>query len=99
MRARQQVIVGLIKRKVKRATSDYINAKADLAKTETGKQLWEKHEEERGDIASAFNQAPYDVNRARAQVTTSWAELMVCQEVLDYAIEVFLSKIPDEKGD
>ena len=93
------IIVGIITRKVERAMSDYIKAKADLAKAETGKELWEKHEEERGYMASAFNQAPYNVDLAWKRVTSTSEERMACQEVLDYAIEVFLSKIPDEKGD
>lgn len=91
------VIIAIIKQKVEVATNDYISASADLARAETGKKLWEENEQQQGHMG--FSQAPYNVDRARARVTTTLAEKAARQKVLDYAIEVFISKIPDEKGD
>jgi hypothetical protein len=90
-----ECIVALLTRELEIAASQHICAVADLAKAETGKALWDKHEEEQGNIG--WSQAPYNVESARARVTTTLAEKMTRKEVLDYAIEVFISKIPDKK--
>jgi hypothetical protein len=86
------IIIAVVKQKVELATNDYINAKADLAKAELGDQLWKEEEEKQGGLG--WSQSPYRVDPARKRVAKTLEEKVARDEVLAYAIEVFLNKIP-----
>ena len=87
-----KIVVELVRRKVRASISDYINASADLVKAQTEQKMWEKEEKESGMI-------PYgrgnNIDILRKRMDKSYEEKEACQEVLDYAIEVFINKIGD----
>jgi hypothetical protein len=86
-----KIIVLTVKQKVEIAANDYITAKADLASAEMGDKLWKEEEAKIGSIG--FSQCPYNVELKRKRVRKAMEEKLAREEVLAYAIEVFLSKI------
>jgi len=90
-------IVELIRREVRSQTSHYISAKADLAKAETGRQMEESENERQGYMRSAWSQDSYNVESHTKRVTKTYTELRDREEVLEYAIKVFIDMIPDEE--
>jgi hypothetical protein len=88
-------IVRLLTREYELVVSQYINYSASLAKAIKGDELWKEQEERDGSMG--FSKSPYNVELARNVVKTSLAQKMEVRSILDYAIDVFLSKIPDEE--
>ena len=84
-----KIIVDVIKRKVEEAAIKHINAKAEEARVKVGHEFWEK---EQGDYIG-FSTNPYNIDRAIKSVAEALEEKLARQEVLNYAIDVFLDKI------
>lgn len=86
-----KLIVETFKRFTDDAIRQYINAEADLARAKAGSDLWEK------DPVNDFGWNPYDVIQAQKVVEKTREEKYAREEVLAYAIDVFLEKIPGKK--
>lgn len=84
-----KIIVDEIRRSATSATSQYINAEADLVKAQTGFDLWEKSPE------NDLGWNPYNVEIEEKTVVRKLEEKAARDEVLAYAIHVFLDKIPE----
>lgn len=83
-------IVEIIRRYTEDAVTEYIRAEANMARAEIGSELWEKeHKNEVG----CFSQDPYNVEIARDRVDRTQKEKLAREEVLAYAINIFLNKI------
>lgn len=85
-----KIIVDVIKNYAASATFGYIDAEADLARAQMGHDLWK---EENYD---SLELNPYNTETAQKMVTLKREEKAARDEVLAYAIEVFLNKIPDD---
>ena len=83
-----KLIVDIIRRFAVSATTEYINAKAEMARTQMGHDLWEK--EPRNELGWS----PYKVEIAEKMVELKLKEKIAREKVLAYAIDVFLEKIP-----
>jgi hypothetical protein len=68
-----------------------VNAVAEEARCETGHDIWEK--ENKNELG--FSRNPFNKEHAIKQVNRTREEKLAREEVLDYAIEVFLNKIED----
>jgi hypothetical protein len=84
-----KIIVGLLKDKLRQGISDYINARAEQAKAQVGSEFWVEQD---GDMMG-FSRNPYNTELAAKKVERTLKEKRARQEVLDYAIDVFLNKI------
>jgi hypothetical protein len=90
-----KAIVSVMRRMVRDASTYHIHAVADLAKAEKGKELWEKDNSE----DMGFSRCPYNVDIAQKRVDSTLKEKLAREEVLEYAIDVFLDKINKGKGE
>ena len=86
-----KIIISIIKQKVEAASVDYINARAALSSAEMGKSLWEKEEDRQGNIG--FSKSPYNVELKEKAVKRTLEEKLAREEVLAYAIDIFLNKL------
>jgi hypothetical protein len=96
-RKKAHAIVDLIRREVRSQTSHYISAKADLAKAEMGKEMQEREDERQGFIGSSWSQDPYNVDISKKRAASTYKELRDREEVLEYAVNVFIDMLPDEE--
>ena len=83
-------IIDIIRRYASDATVRYINASANMARAEMGHALWEK--ENKGEIG-CFCRDPYNVKWEKEQMDRAQKEKSAREEVLEYAIDIFLDKI------
>ena len=84
-----KIIVEELRRKLERGICDYISARAEQAKAQVGSEFWE----EKNSDMMGFGRNPYNTELAAKNVERTLKEKRARQEVLDYAIDVFLSKI------
>ena len=84
-----KLIVKLVKMKLEQGVENYIKARADLAKAQMGHGLWEKENKDN----LGFGRNPFQMELAQKRVDHTRKEKDARQELLDYAVEVFLSKI------
>lgn len=82
-----KIIVNIVRIQVENATATYIRAEADLARAEMGSQLWGK---EHKDEVGCFSCDPYNVEAEKERVARALKERRAREEVLAYAIDVFL---------
>ena len=82
-------IVDLVRMKLDQGIDVYIRARADLASSQTGSELWEKA----NPASIGFSSNPYNVDLRQRAVDEALKEKLARQELLDYAIEIFLNKI------
>ena len=87
-----KAIVELCRRMVRESTTHFIRAEAELASAEKGHEMWEEEENRIGSLGS-FQRDPYNVEVCRDRRDDEHIKKEYWQEVLDYAIEVFLGKI------
>lgn len=85
-----KLIVDVIRRFAAAATADYIRARADEASAQTEYNLWKREQE------NDFGCHPHDVEIKKEIVARALEEKKAREEVLAYAIDVFLEKISDK---
>lgn len=87
-----KIIISLIKYKVDEANRKYISARVNAEGVRLGNELFE--ESNKNDIG--FSRNPYNVEAASKEVTMTLDNLLNIEEILKYAIDVFLDKIEDK---
>jgi len=87
-----KIIVDVIRMYAVSATREYINAEADLAKTQMGHDIWEK------EYTDDLSMNPYKIEPVKKIVVRKQEERLARKEVLKYAIDVFLEKIPEDNS-
>lgn len=86
-----KIIVDIIRERVASVTTQYIRAVAEQAGVQEGHNLWEK------DPNNDLGWNPYNVDAAEKLVANRLEEKLAREEVLTYAIDVFLEKIPNQE--
>ena len=82
-------IIEILRRYTSDAIVRYISANADVARAEMGHALWEK--ENKDEIGLCRN--PYNIEAKKKQTDREQKEKSAREEILEYAITVFLDKI------
>lgn len=87
-----ETIVKLVQNHLREAMASRIQAQSELAGAEEGSRRWKME----GNNDPGFNGNPYNVEFKKNILENRFKNEREWNEIHDYAIKIFLSKIPEE---